>query len=177
MYDEGRFRVRIVDQQFGENKKGNPELQLIAQPIGYYNQGDEEFTPAYFQWPRTIFLTLTEGTLGTPDNPGWVMQTLKFLGFSGTSFSALDPNADNAHKFAGLEVDALCKHDEYDGKTREKWSILKPGGSRPQIGKIEKKSVRQLDAKFGKVLKAVATEAPVAVMAAEPAGDSEEIPF
>lgn len=177
-YTPGRYRVRIVGQTLAENKKGNPELQLKVQPIGYYEQN--EYHEHDFPYPRTVYLTLTEGTIGTADKPGWIMELLRFLGFDGSSFGQLDPEAKDAVSFIGQEQDAICAVGDYDGKEREKWSIYR-GGSGGDAKPMEKKGIKALDSKFKALLKArdkkakEPASAPEPAMAGAPA--SEDIPF
>jgi hypothetical protein len=157
MYEEGKYKARITGQTIGENKKGNPEIQLYIQPIGYYTpQGLEAGS---YQWERTVFLTLTDKTIGTEKDPGWIMKLLWFLGFEGKSFAQLDQDHEQPHSFVGQEVDALCQHDNYQGKAIEKWSILTGGAQRPAVKALANKGLRALDAKFGKVLKGHAPDA------------------
>lgn len=190
-YEPGKYRVRVTKQQFGENKNSNPELQLAIKPIGIYE--GEEPSDMEGLYDRTIFLTLTEGTLGTAEKPGWVMTTLLFLGFNGTSFAQLDPEHTKAISFVGKEFDARCDVEEYQGKEREKWNVLRPGtgSGGPATKPIATKAVRALDAKFGKLLKSSigrpapnspadpeSTAAAIATMDPPPPGRAEEdIPF
>lgn len=192
-YESGKYRVKIAKQAFGKNKKDNFELQLTIKPIGVYskpNSPDEQLSEFDAPYERTIFLTLTEGTLGTTEKPGWVMQNLTYLGFNGDSFAQLDPNDKDAISFVGLELDARCDHEDYEGKEREKWNIIRPGGgaSGPTTKPAEKKEVRALDSKFKSLLKANAKGRELATVGAgvvdpgdpppPPAGRSdEEIPF
>lgn len=179
-YTPGRYRVRIVGQVLAENKKGNPELQLKIQPIGYYEQS--EYVEHDFPYPRTVYLTLTEGTIGTPDKPGWIMELLRFMGFEGSSFGQLDPEAKDAVSFVGHEHDAICAVGDYEGREREKWSIYR-GGSGEAAKPMEKKGIKALDAKFKALLKpkgkkekdAAPDQVPVAELATAPA--SQDIPF
>lgn len=171
-FGEGRYRVRIESQAIAEGKKredgteGNPSLQIGIMPIGQYV--DNEIEEVHSLYGRTVYLPLTDGTIGTLDNPGWVLMTLRFLGWQGTSFSELDPNEQPCHSFVGLECDAICQHDEYQGKQREKWSIHRPRGQGEAIGKtLDKKGLKSLDAKFGKVLKSTA-KAPISTVKDQP---------
>jgi hypothetical protein len=187
-YDRGRYQGKIVNQILGENSKGNPELQLVVQPTAMY---DEKGEPCKLSFPysRTIYLVLTEATIGTPETPGWVVQTLNALGFNGKSFGELEPGQPDSWSCIGQAVDLRCDHDEYEGKEREKWSIArKPNTNGTPTKTLEKKSLRALDAKYGKVLKVLAETAPAptaeptpgadAPLPPPPAGRTEaEIPF
>ena len=181
-HEQGKYKVLIAGQQLGENKRGNPEVQLVIQPLGYFTrQGLEELATDF---TRTIYLTLTPQTVGTEGKPGWVLETLRYLGFNGTSFAELDPRHPNHINLTGQEVEALCNHNTHQGKQREDWSILRPRNGAP-IKELEKKGLRALDAKFGKVLKATAAKAaarePTAAEApadgAPAENDNDNIPF
>lgn len=156
-YEANRYKVKITNQVLTENKKGNPELQLTVQPIAVYERG--EFSEFAGPYERTVYITLTDGTIGTPDSPGWALQLLEFLGFNGQSFAQLDPADDNAISFIDTVVDARCVIDTYNGVEREKWDIIRPG--RMTATTIDKKSIRALDAKFGKTLKSISKKQPV----------------
>jgi hypothetical protein len=181
-FEQGKYKVRIEAQSLGENSKGNPELQLRLKILGYYEKN--EFCEIDAEYPRTVYLVLTDATIGTSDKPGWVLQVLRALNFNGTSFAQLDPEHKDAVSFVGLEVDARCDHETWQGKEREKWSILRDGGGSTKARKpLEKKSLRALDAKFSKLLKATRPEPALAGVGAgdldppPPGRSDEEIPF
>jgi hypothetical protein len=175
-YEEGRYRVRVAGQALdagGKPKEGGgataPSVLLIVRPVGFYD-AEGDLISEDFQYDRTIYMQLTDSTIGTADKAGWVLQTLQYLGFDRDSFGALDPDVEGHFSFVGLECDAICKHDTYGGKTREKWSVHRPGngGQGPAVTRMEKKAVRALDAKFGKVLKAAVKAKPEATAQESP---------
>src|SRR4051794_26835454 len=113
-YEKGKYRIRIANQAFGANPKGNPQIQLIFDVIGIYEGGEVSKFEGPYQ--RKIFLTPTQATLGAPDDPGWVLKTLQYLGFNGASFAPLDPEHKEHISFVGLEIDARCDVEDYEGK-------------------------------------------------------------
>ena len=151
-YEQGRYLVRITNQVLTENKKGNPELQLTIKPLAVYEQGNDEPQFLEFPYERTLFFTLTEATIGTASKPGWVLETLRFLGFQATSFGALDPSHPEHVSFVNNTHDAICQHEAYEGKDRERWNLWR--GERPPAAPIAREGIRKLDAMFGNVLKA-----------------------
>ena len=153
-----RYFAKITSQALTRNKKGNPEVQLTVLPLGQYDM-DGNYEPRSFQWERTVFLSLTDKTIGTAHEPGWVLETLRFLGFKGDSFSKLDPAVEGSHSFVDKEVDVLCKTTKWDRKTIEKWSFLRAGGKRTEAKPVAAKEVRALEP-VGQVLKATAKAAP-----------------
>jgi hypothetical protein len=167
-YEEGRYRGEIVAQALGENKNGNPEIQITATVLALHRP-DNSGTDPVPNYERTVFMTITDKTFD------WVLETLRSLGWQGTSFKELDPQMEGHFSFVGVECDLLCKHSEWNGTVREKWSILRQGGNRPQVKPLEHKAVRALDAKFGKKLKELAKGPKAAPAAAKAQG--EHIPF
>lgn len=73
-YESGKYKARVTNQALVTNNKGNPEFKLVIKPIAFVIEGQEN--PFEGDYNRTIYLTLTDATLGTPTKPGWVMQTL-----------------------------------------------------------------------------------------------------
>lgn len=146
---EGKYRIRLKEHVMSESKNGNPQIAIQFDVIGVYGPNGEYSQHAPFE--RTMFLTITDKTVD------WIMETLRAIGFMGKSFTELDTQQPNHHSFAGVEVDAWCKHDEYDGKTREKWNISRgAGASLPKPS--DRSSLRKLDALYGSYL-----QKPIAV--------------
>lgn len=158
-YEQGKYKVEIVGQALTENARGNAEFQLQLKPLAYIDPKAGE-TELGFDYTRTQYMSLTPATVGTPEKPGWVIETLASLGFNGTSFGQLDAEHKDHISFVGMTLEAICAHEEYQGKTKEKWNILRPGGNTRDVKPIEKKNMRTLDNKFGKVLKAFAGTTP-----------------
>jgi hypothetical protein len=117
-YDETakneKFKCRIVSAGLGKSLGGGDQIEIFIDVLGL--QRDNQYHPAEPHWPgRSVFLTLTEGTLGTASQPGWVALLLKWLGFVGPSFNDLAPLKDK-------EVYCTVKHDDFSGEPKEKWS-------------------------------------------------------
>jgi hypothetical protein len=180
-YDQGRYECRIVNQVLTENAKGNPELQLTVLPLRKFSgQEAEDLSDDY---TRTIYLTMTDATMGTAQQPGWVYETLLFLGFNGGSFAQLDLDSDHAISFIDKLIQCTCQHDTYNGREREKWTIRR-GDAATQAKPMAKKEIKSLDSRFKQLLKAASqTPQPAATpaaagsngAAAPPSGD--DIPF
>lgn len=144
MYAKGKYRAHVIGQALTESKNGTPQFELEVQIDGKYVNDDDYEEDNTEGW-RTIYLSLTDATIGTPTQPGWVVALLKELGFAGPSFAQLDPEAKDAHDFIDLEIDVFNSPAEWQGTMREKWSII-TGGERTK-SKMEPAKVRQLDAK------------------------------
>lgn len=170
-YDVGNYNVICTGSSLGENKKGNPELQIRFKPTHQLaDNGEPVALP--LTWERTIYLTFTEATMGTESEPGWVLQTIAALGFTGQSFGDLEK-----HNFTGTPFQARCEHDEWDGKEKEKWSVNRARTPKP-VKPVEKKTLRTLDAKFGKALKAASAGVTAPPLPPPPADRQEaDIPF
>jgi hypothetical protein len=143
-YEPGRYRVEIVNAALGESKdKATPQVEVTILPKGVYAGGGQLLDCA--EQARIVYLALTEATLGTTANPGWVMKTLTAFGFVGPSFNDLQP-------LIGKVADAQCVIEDFNGEQREKWSLWRPFGQAPQRP-AEKKTIRSLDAKYAALLK------------------------
>lgn len=137
---KGRYKADIVSATFDtSSKSGTPQLSI---DLDVYNEGK----PTGFI--RTTRMFLTDKTLGTDAKPGFVKRTL----------AALDFNNDMASpafgKGVGIEVE--CRHEDYNGKTQEKWEIMSPRESRP----IPEDIKRQLAQRLGPVKKPTPVSTP-----------------
>jgi hypothetical protein len=168
-FEEGLYRCEIINQalvdgeQRSPSKTTAPSVQITIKPIGFYDS-EGEYTEHDFGWDRTIYLYLTEDTVGKDaSKPGWVFETLRFLGFNAASFGLLDPSVEGACSFIGKQIDCLCRHEAYQGKNREKWSVFRPK-EKKDLAPAQTKTIRTLDAMFGKLLKTHSTpcQAPTA---------------
>lgn len=143
---QGRYRVRVVSQSFSESKSGKPQFVLRVVPIGRYNfERPGGALDTCHDEERGIYMTITDKSID------YVVDKLAALGFDGRSFSELDPETPNHVSFVGKEIDAVCKHEEYQGKVGEKWDVslasTAPGATLDSAG------VRKLDALYGSKLK------------------------
>ena len=176
----GRYACKVVSQALGEASTGNPQFALRFTVMGMVDPADpSRFIPSPQQYERTHYRTITEKTVP------YFVEDLKLLGFTGTSFRELDPNADGFHDFRDMDVDMWCSHEKgQDGSPREKWGVARKGGSELDIKPLESKKVRELDNLFGKHLKGMkaAQPAPAPITskpapAAEAGITDDDIPF
>lgn len=143
-------------------------------------EGEKEISVDHGE--RTVYLYLTDKALEMTTD------VLVHLGYDKDTLRFLDPNRDGFFNFAGKRADLWCKHEEYQGEMREKWSVSMPFDDPTPL---DDKELRRLDALFGKSLKAkrpfpTAPEA-TAKPAAAPSGTAvsdrppppidDEIPF
>lgn len=96
------------------------------------------------QQERTVYLYLTDKALEMTS------EILAHLGYDKDSLRWLDPKRDGYFNFVGKKCDLWCKHEEYQGEVREKWSISMPFA---EATPLDDKELRRLDALFGKAMK------------------------
>jgi hypothetical protein len=146
---EGSYRAKIGLVQIGQarNEKKTPQLELHLELSAHYDQDQKD----WFEHPQPrfapiVYLSLTEATMGSPGNPGWVANLLSYLGFDG--------DFDKIAALEGTEVEALCQYEEpptKPGTQRERWSIIVP---RAERAPTDRTVTRDLKARFGKLFKA-----------------------
>jgi hypothetical protein len=105
---------------------------------------------------RTVYLYLTDKALDMTTD------VLTHLGYDKDTLRFLDPNREGFYNFAGKRCDLWCKHEEYNGEQKEKWSVSMPFADATPL---DDKELRRLDALFGKALK---TRRPFPTAPAEP---------
>lgn len=137
-----RYRVKIEDAALGESRNGTPQIE-VGCTIGYAIGTSGEMIEVA-QGRIVAYLPLTEATIGSAQEPGWVIKTLLGLGWQGRSFAALD-------MLPGQEVNATCRHEEYGDQVQEKWALWPERRSPAKA--VEAKKVRELDSKHSALLK------------------------
>lgn len=139
----GKYRGRITKWGLGKANTGNPQFVVSFELVGQYQNGN---LASCSQFERSVFRVITDNTID------FLVSDLEKLGYPHETFDQLDPNHPQAHDFAGVEVDVQCKHETYEGVTREKWAFAWGGGA--TINPLERSDVSKLNAMFGKRLKA-----------------------
>lgn len=94
---------------------------------------------------RTVYLYLSEGALDM------TVDAISHLGYDKDSLKFLDPNQNGFFNFAGIRCDLWCKVEDWQGDSKEKWSISLP---RKPIEPPDEKEIRRLDSLFGKAIRA-----------------------
>ena len=155
-YEQGRYRGRVTKQAIGETKTEQPQFVLSFQVIAQYFGEDLENVAQVYE--RSMFRVINGNTIQ------YVTQDLEQLGYPHDSFRFLSPDTPNFHNFAGHEFDFVCKHETYQGKESEKWSLARDGEGF-EVKPLATDKMRKLDALFGKQLKGGAST-PVARPAA-----------
>jgi hypothetical protein len=153
-YNPGTYLGEITNHILGETKTGKPQLILQFMVQAMVNEADPANPLSCGdQYERTMYRVITDKTID------FVMEDLQRLGFQGNSFSELDLNTDVHQDFRGQKHEFYCQHREYNGKTHEDWGFARGAAvAKP----LDTNSVRQLDAMFGKQLKAQSQAAKAA---------------
>lgn len=152
-YDEGLHCAEILGQTLSENDKGTPQFALSVRILGVPTDAGT-FDAHEKQMQRTVWMYLTKGTMP------FVKEKLELLGFNGTSLAQLDLSHPKAISFVGNQVDLWCKHEKnLKGELQERWSIS-TGMPAVVLPPLSGKKMRELDALFGKGLKANANAVP-----------------
>jgi hypothetical protein len=117
-FDEGRYKVRIIDQYATESSmKGTRGFVLMFQVLANITQPDKPIT---CRFPRKVTLWVTDKTFRR------VLQTLQSLGYAGTTLGGVDPGHENYHSFRDVETEVDCKHetDQYE-QVQERWDLVR----------------------------------------------------
>ncbi|MBM4069183.1 MAG: hypothetical protein FJ271_09600 [Planctomycetes bacterium] len=111
-------------------------------------------------------------TIASEDNVAWLMSNVQSLGYDRDDLRGLDPDEPNAFNFEGKEFFASCKHDEYLGKTNEKWSLFKPR-------KLGKDRFLALSERFSGVVKQLQQQhaAKATTQTESPKSDGKPLPY
>lgn len=165
-----RYLAEILYHTMNTNGQGNPELRLAVLPRA--GTDGQPLPPGYSPTPIIIFMTITANTMQVPQTleqiaagdlprPGWVLETLRHIGFTGNDLATLDPESDIPANFAGRKVTILGSEDEYKGKKRIRWNIVRESETKP----VETNQLKHLSARFNKILTVTApidktTDAP-----------------
>jgi hypothetical protein len=144
-FAEGRYRASIYMAQLTQAKSGTPQVEITLDLISDLGDDGQEYAPPASRFPPRLFLALTESTIGTSENPGWVAETLKHIGFDG--------DFDNLDKLMGWTGVVRCRHEEdQNGKMQDRWEIDR-GPQKPKVIPKDPGQVRKLNTLFGRVFK------------------------
>ena len=148
MLSEGLYKVKVVKKRdsWGLSKTRNGSMQLHLQ-IEVREAADEDAEPidqevaAKDGYPsRTIFLYITPKT--------WerTLRELKHIGYPHPKLipAALNPGTEKSFAFDEVDFLAECRHETYNQKDREQWSIYVP-----RVGAMSEEDVAQFESLFG----------------------------
>jgi hypothetical protein len=134
-YTPGRYRAGILDQGFDETAKGTPYFFLQLRVLSRTDAGKPADCP---QLERTYrqYLSHEVGHRILRDDLG-------ALGVEVDDLTRLDLASPDPVKLIGREIDVVCDHEIYNGRTVERWRI-----ARPARRKLSPDQVRALGARF-----------------------------
>jgi hypothetical protein len=165
MYEPGRYRVKTRSAVLtGSRKSNSPQIAITFAVLGFYDH-DRQLVEIENAPDRTLYLPLSEATVGTPGNHGWVTDTLIDLGFVGPSFRDLDP-------LAGQERDATLRIEQYEGKDQERWKIWPQSGG-GTITELDATSVRSLNSQHSALLRSLSKTSPATRPPVPPPGNHQ----
>ena len=184
-YSVGRYACRINSQALGQAQTGTPQFILRFTVLAQVFD-DGETQNVNRQYERSSYRAITEKTVP------YLVEDLKTLGATISSFRDLDPSSPSFCDLAGQEVDMWCSHEKgQDGELREKWGVARQGGPKkdaPPAKPVDAAKLRSLDNLFGKALKELAPKSggvdfnkrltqPVRAVAGDNATFDGDVPF
>jgi hypothetical protein len=147
-FQPGKYICTVTGQALGETSNHNPQFVLRFKVLGTPDPKDaNSYIPTAQQYERTHYRAITEKTIE------YFVEDLKTLGFTGASYSELDPSSSRFFDLRGREVEMYCSHEAgQDGGQRERWGIARQA-TPLEVVPLERSKMRQLDNLFGKHLK------------------------
>ncbi len=138
MREEGLYRVRAVSWGWAVTTNDHDQFWMRFEVVG---KADPDADPQACEPGTGVWsITLSDGTAD------WLISTVQHLGYDGDDLLSLDPDQPGAFNFEGTEFLAECKHEEHNGRTREKWTVYKKA-------KPAKERLQALNARFGHKVK------------------------
>jgi len=148
----GKYLVDLAGVQgFSQTSNGNHQFFMKFTPVYVWDNGRAEWVECD-QVDRTWYRVITE------KSAQYAAEDFRALGFTGDRFSLLDPRHPQKHIFTG-QIEMTCSHDQYNGKTSEKWNVVRAGGAFEE--KVcDPAAIKKLDMLFGAAMKAAPPAAP-----------------
>lgn len=167
MYSEGLFKCKATAWGLTETSNGHPKFGMNFDVIGHIDSNRSDASPLPCE-PGTGRWTITV----TDNSADWLIQTVQHLGYDRDDLLGLDPDSDNAFNFEGVDFIAKCKHEEYQGRQQEKWSVVLPPKklSASKLAELNERMARKVkEAKERQVAKQVAQKTEAAKQVTETA--------
>jgi hypothetical protein len=166
--EPGKYRGRILDYGVTQSQSGQqlPTAFVAFEILGQY----ESTTGELQQCPpesRTYFKSISPKTIG------WLLADLKAIGYDRPGLEYLDPEVPNAANLFDREIDVVCEHETYDGRTRERWSIHREV-TREKIGR---EGLARLDTLYGDQIRRVLGSGDADVAPTPVATTDDDTPF
>lgn len=167
-YPAGTYGVRIDSQKLTLNERTqNYQVVIEFTPFAMENPAVPEDSPERWQglpveqYPRALFLPLTERAAEI------TAEKLERLGIVFDTWAQVDENDPNCVSIVGNRTRLTCKHETYQGKTRDRWDVPFAGGG-VQVESVDKTEAAKVQALFGRFAKG-RKAAPAQVAAPVPA--------
>lgn len=156
-YTTGDYWGTITRQAMGKTKTDKPQLVLSFTVLGAVDpENPEGYIVADNQYERTMFRVITDKTVK------YACEDVEQLGLEISSWSQLDPSSPSHVSAVGSSHKFRCSHESWEGNVNEKWSLAR-GGDGVAVTPLDDKSMRLLDAMFGKSLKQATKPKPAPV--------------
>lgn len=154
--DKGVYWGKVIQHHLTKSKNGHPQFVLQFTIIGEVDPANPGGALLYCPVAdRTVYMVLMNNEASIEIN----RSQLEILGYEGDRPSRLEMDATDGFNFVGNELAFYCKHDVWEGKTSERWSIST--GKKPlEIAPLDAKDLRALDNLFGRSLKITKTKQP-----------------
>ncbi len=162
-YKRGLYVGECTGQFTGQSESGN-KTPFFALKFAIKARVENEQEHQVESSERTVYLYLSEKALPM------ATEVIAFLGYDKDSLKFLDPAQQGFFNFAGQRCDLWCKVEDYQGDSKEKWSVSMP---RKPVTPIDDKELRRLDSMFGKAIRAQRGPGVPAATPAAPASTLE----
>ena len=87
--EKGSYKATIGVATMTEAKSGTPQVRLDLELREFYDAQRKCWVAAFQpRVPPSVYLAITDATMGSPGKPGWVADVLAYLGFDG-NFDAI----------------------------------------------------------------------------------------
>lgn len=118
-FPEGRYACQVIKQGFLKSRSGSLVFVLHVEVQDRYKE-DGQLQPLE---PKQRLRRNSQDYI-TPKTAHNFKEALAAIGYKGKDLRNLDPNSEHFTFDLRNEVIALeCRHEEYRGKTEEKWKL------------------------------------------------------
>jgi hypothetical protein len=144
--DPGKYRGRITDYGVTQSQAGQqlPTVFILFELVGQYDPDTGDLLDCPLE-SRSYYKSISPKTID------WLLSDLKAIGYDRPGLEYLDPEVPGAADLFGREIDVVCDQENYDGRTRERWSIHRER-TREKIGR---EGLARLDAQYGEQIRRV----------------------
>jgi hypothetical protein len=150
----GTYEVQIIAGTFGENANGKTNVTLDFRIIGRVISGSDDLEDCGDEVRSVSFYFVSE------QNTKISIETLRAIGWEGDDFTQFVDFGENKHGLLNKTLKAKCKHEGYttrtgEHRTGENWSFVTSngGGLSGRMTAGDKSKARELNAKYGSILK------------------------